>query len=610
MTDITAAKPAAMAKPTVSNALVAKRYAAERRFRAYGITAIIVTGLFVLVLLIDIIGKGLPAFTEHRLVLEVTASADALDPQNTGDPAKIRGGDFDTIIRDALRNQLPGVTSRADRKLLLRLLSFGAADDFRNMAVADPSIVGKSVRVTALLSDDADQYFKGYETDVIRRTGNSAITLAPEGEMFRLTATGPEFAAAIADIRQFATRILATDGPELTRLEAAVAELDRNLKLADQRIETANQSGDLAAIAAATAERERLAADVQGLATRRDSVKARLDALSARMGDGAVQTLDMNFPSLVVEAAGGAFKVTEVTETSVLAEPVIAPQAASAEAGGWNIVTLETPEANRRIGDREAVWLETLKTSGTVESGFAWRFLTSGDSREAELAGIRGALVGSALTLVVTLLICLPLGVGAAIYLEEFAPKNRLTDIIEININNLAAVPSIVFGLLGLAMFLNFFGFPRSAPLVGGLVLALLVLPTIIIASRAALKAVPPSIKEAALGVGASHQQAIFHHVLPLAVPGIMTGTIIGMAHALGETAPLLMIGMVAFIVDVPQGITDAATAMPVQIYLWSDLPEIAFQAKTAAAIIVLLVFLFAMNALAIITRKRFERRW
>ena len=205
-------------------------------------------------------------------------------------------------------------------------------------------------------------------------------------------------------------------------------------------------------------------------------------------------------------------------------------------------------------------------------------------------------IVGSALTLFITLALCLPIGVLAAIYLEEFAAKNRLTDLIEVNINNLAAVPSIVFGLLGLAMFLNFFGLPRSAPLVGGLVLALLVLPTIIIAARAALKAVPPSIKEAALGVGASHQQAVFHHILPLAMPGIMTGTIIGMAHALGETAPLLMIGMVAFIVDVPKTFTDAATVLPVQIYLWSDLPEPAFQYKTAAAIMVLLVFLFVMN--------------
>jgi phosphate transport system permease protein len=245
-----------------------------------------------------------------------------------------------------------------------------------------------------------------------------------------------------------------------------------------------------------------------------------------------------------------------------------------------------------------------------IERGFNWTFFKAGDSREPELAGIRGALTGSALTLLVTLLLCLPIGVAGAIYLEEFAPKNRFTEIIEVNINNLAAVPSIVFGLLGLAVFLNFFGLPRSAPVVGGLVLALLVLPTIIIASRAALKAVPPSIKEAALGVGASQQQAIFHHVLPLAMPGIMTGTIIGMAHALGETAPLLMIGMVAFIVETPTSITDAATVLPVQIFLWSDLPEIGFQAKTAAAIMVLLAFLFLMNGTAILLRKRFERRW
>jgi phosphate transport system permease protein len=278
--------------------------------------------------------------------------------------------------------------------------------------------------------------------------------------------------------------------------------------------------------------------------------------------------------------------------------------------GKWQVVTYLTPESNRRVSDREVAWLETLRQKGLVERVFNWDFFVSGDSREPELAGIRGALVGSALTLLVTLVICLPLGVAAAIYLEEFAPKNRLTELIEVNINNLAAVPSIVFGLLGLAVFLSFLGLPRSAPLVGGLVLALLVLPTIIIASRAALKAVPPSIKEAALGVGASHQQAIFHHVLPLAMPGIMTGTIIGMAHALGETAPLLMIGMVAFIVEPAAGITDAATVLPVQIYLWSDLPEIAFQSKTAAAIIVLLVFLFIMNGAAIFLRKKFERRW
>ena len=245
-----------------------------------------------------------------------------------------------------------------------------------------------------------------------------------------------------------------------------------------------------------------------------------------------------------------------------------------------------------------------------IEKHFAWRFFTSSDSREPELAGLRGAITGSLLTLIMTLTLSVPLGIAAAVYLEEFAPKNKWTVFIEVNINNLAAVPSIIFGLLGLAVFINFFGLPRSAPLVGGLVLALLVLPTIIIASRAALNAVPPSIKEAALGVGASHQQAVFHHVLPLALPGILTGTILGVARALGETAPLLMIGMVAFIVDIPKGFTEAATVLPVQIFLWSDLPEVAFQSRTAAAIIVLLVILFCFNAIAIYLRKHFERRW
>jgi phosphate transport system permease protein len=316
-------------------------------------------------------------------------------------------------------------------------------------------------------------------------------------------------------------------------------------------------------------------------------------------------------PSLLVAVDGGLVKLTRIGPSAAAGE-VLLPLAsgAAAKPGDWQLVTYLTPASNRKVSDQEVAWLEALRDRGMVENRFNTTFFTAGDSREPELAGIRGALVGSALTLLVTLALCLPIGVAAAIYLEEFAPKNRLTEIIEVNINNLAAVPSIVFGLLGLAVFLGFFGLPRSAPLVGGLVLALLVLPTIIIASRAAIKAVPPSIKEAALGVGASHQQAVFHHVLPLAMPGVMTGTIIGMAHALGETAPLLMIGMVAFIVEPATSITDAATVLPVQIYLWSDLPEIAFQAKTAAAIIVLLVFLFVMNGAAIVLRKRFERRW
>ncbi|MGL4296057.1 MAG: phosphate ABC transporter permease PstA, partial [Aestuariivirga sp.] len=333
----------------------------------------------------------------------------------------------------------------------------------------------------------------------------------------------------------------------------------------------------------------------------------------AESGEAYVITGDIAglSPGQIVLVNEGALRITGIANGAAQAEALARPATLNpAAAGGWNIMTMAKPEADRRISDQEIIWLEELKSEGVVERAFATRFFTSGDSREPELAGLRGALVGSLLTVLVALALSIPLGVAAAIYLEEFAAKNRFTDIIEVNINNLAAVPSIIFGLLGLAMFLSFFGLPRSAPLVGGLVLALLVLPTIIIAARAALKAVPPSIKEAALGVGASHQQAVFHHVLPLALPGILTGIILGLARAFGETAPLLMIGMVAFIVDIPSGFEDAATVLPVQIFLWSDLPEIAFQSKTAAAIMVLLAVLFSLNAVAIYLRRRFERRW
>ncbi|WP_198129094.1 phosphate ABC transporter permease PstA [Azospirillum brasilense] len=270
----------------------------------------------------------------------------------------------------------------------------------------------------------------------------------------------------------------------------------------------------------------------------------------------------------------------------------------------------DVPESERRLNDVKIAAIDALVANGSIRSTFNTTLFTAGDSREPEQAGILGAVVGSALTLVVTMLLSVPIGIAAAVYLEEFAPKNRWTDLIEVNINNLAAVPSIIFGLLGLAVFLGFFGLPRSAPLVGGLVMALMTLPVIIIASRVALKAVPPSIREAALGVGASPLQTVTHHVLPLALPGILTGTIIGMARALGETAPLLMIGMVAFIVDIPGGLTDSATAIPVQIYMWADSPERAFTERTSAAIMILLAFLILMNGLAVFLRKKFERRW
>ncbi len=273
-------------------------------------------------------------------------------------------------------------------------------------------------------------------------------------------------------------------------------------------------------------------------------------------------------------------------------------------------ITKATEERRRRVKDNQMDMIDRLQAEGRIEYKLSDYIFTGSDSRNPELAGIKGAVIGSLLTLAVCLSLAFPIGVAAAVYLEEFAPKNRITDVIEVNINNLAAVPSVVYGILGAAVFINVFGFQRSWPIVGGFVLALMTLPTIIISSRAALKAVPPSIRDAALGMGASRVQVVTHHVLPLALPGMLTGTIIGMAQALGETAPLLMIGMVAFVVDAPSGIFSPSTALPVQIYMWADSAERMFVAKTSAAIIALLSFLVVMNAAAVVLRKKFERRW
>ncbi len=517
MTDLVLSGAHGTDAAAATKARIKARYRAETRFKLYGILSILITATFLVVVLGDIVMRGLPAFVQHRLMMDVVVDRAEIDPQNTGDIATIRAGDFQALAVRALRAQFPDATDRPVRRRLDGLLSSGAADALRNQVVANPALVGQTVRVPLLLSADVDLYFKGLGTTIEKRPGSGALSLSGTSGEVSITAAADNFRSV-----RFGPRI----------------------------------------------------------------------------------------GSYLVALNGGVVKISELDATGAKGEVLIAPTSADAAAGNWQVLTYATAEADRRVTDRDISWLEALRARGFIDRAFNWSFFTSGDSREPELAGIRGALFGSFLTLLVTLGLCLPLGVGAAVYLEEFAPKNRLTELIEVNINNLAAVPSIVFGLLGLAVFLNFFDLPRSAPIVGGLVLALLVMPTIIIASRAALKAVPPSIKEAALGVGASHQQAVFHHVLPPAIPGIMTGTIIGMAHALGETAPLLMIGMVAFIVEIPQSLTQAATVLPVQIYLWSDLPEIAFQAKTAAAIMVLLAFLFVMNGAAIVLRRRFERRW
>lgn len=441
MTDAVLADPRAASQaagprgPDLSPRRLKRRRSAERRFRLYGLAAILGALSTLVLLLATIVGQGASAFIATEIALDIAFTEDAIDPGGRREREVLAEADYRALVQVSLLARFPDASERARRRELLAMLGADASYVLRDMVLADPRIIGQTRHVWLKASSEIDGLAKG-------------------------------------------------------AVDRAAAEGDR------------------------------------------------------------------------------------------------------------------------RVSDRQLAWFDALAKDGRIARRFNSGFLTNADSRAPEEAGILGALLGSALTLAVTLALAFPLGVMAAIYLSLFAPKNRWTDLIEVNINNLAAVPSIVFGLLGLAVLLNTIGLPRSAPLAGGIVLALLTLPTIIIAARIAIEAVPPSIRAAALALGASPLQAALHHIVPLAMPGILTGTIIGMARALGESAPLLMIGMVAFVVDVPETLTDAATVLPVQIYLWADAPERGFVEKTSGAIIVLLLFLMAMNLAAILLRKRFERRW
>lgn len=420
------------------NAGLRRRYRKEQLFRFYGLVSVLIGVSFLVVLFATIIGDGYGAFRQAFVRLEIKFDPAVIDPDGTRDPDVLASADYSQLIKTSLRTLFPEAESRASRRDLNALVSAGGVFVLQKMVVADPKLLGQTLKLWLPADDEVNVLVKGRAPD---------------------------------------------------------ADSDAN-------------------------------------------------------SDG------------------------------------------------------------RRFSAQQLAWIAKLQATEQLELRFNTLFFTAGDSREPELAGIWGATKGSFFMLLVTVLLAFPLGVAAAIYLEEFAPRSWLVDIIEVNINNLAAVPSIVFGLLGLAVFINFFGLPRSAPLVGGLVLTLMTLPVIIIASRAAIKSVPPSVREAALGIGASKMQMVAHHVLPLALPGMMTGAIIGMARALGESAPLLMIGMVAFIVEVPSGPLSPATALPVQIYLWADSPEKAFVELTSAAIMVLMAFLLVMNGAAVWLRNRFERRW
>ena len=343
-----------------------------------------------------------------------------------------------------------------------------------------------------------------------------------------------------------------------------------------------------------------------------------LDAAIADKGIVIADLSDKDRAGLISKEASAQLRDRVLADPGLIGQTIPARVLVNGRVDGYykGRVTMESAARDGNTSPAQLQLADALKAQGMLATEWNWSFLTMPDSSDQrpESAGVGIAILGSLYMMLVVLVLAVPIGVAASIYLEEFAPRNRWTDIIEVNISNLAAVPSIVFGILGLAAFINFAGLPQSAPIVGGLVLVLMTLPTIIIATRAALKAVPPSIRDAALGVGASRMQSVFHHVLPLAMPGILTGTIIGLAQALGETAPLLLIGMVAFVKNFPaappEGLFDPASALPVQVYNWTQRADPAFMERASGAIIVLLVFLLCMNLLAIFLRRKFERRW
>ena len=587
------------------------RYRSEYIFQALGIGALTIAAGFLVIFLSTIVGQSLPAFTQHYLKLDVELKREDLNPQNATGAELTRAigaANFDALVNSGLRSYFPSVTDRVSRRALGAIMSSGAPSMVRNEVVADPSAIGTTRQIYVPLQANADLYLKGLVSAVEVTKGQGELGVSATSGQVQLSSTVNNFAPLLAAVK---TQLQG----EATRLRGELAGKERVLVVLERDAGALQRS--LGTVPEADRARlqgrvEQEARQVAATRSEIEQLRQRIAALEVRIGGAdRAEALDTALSSYLIRINGGVIKLTEVRSANAVGQVILPPRSTDvAKPGEWEVVRIALAETSRRISDREIAYLESLKDRGLVERRISREFFFGGASREAELAGVWVAVVGSFMTLAITLLLSFPIGVAAAIYLEEFAPKNWLTEIIEVNINNLAAVPSIIFGLLGLAVFLNVFGMPRSAPVVGGVVLALMTLPVIIIAARAAIRAVPPSIREAALGVGASHQQAVFHHVLPLAMPGILTGTILGMASALGETAPLLLIGMVAFVVDVPKGISDASTVLPVQVFMWADFPEAAFVSKTAAAIIVLLAFLMLMNAAAVILRKRFERRW
>jgi phosphate transport system permease protein len=595
---------------TIVFANIKKRYAAEMRFRAFGLVAVGIGILACGLLIFSILMQSIPALTENRLHMTVDVTAAKADPAGSRDPAQIRQqGNFYGMVQDALTARFPAAQADGVDDDLFNVATSLAAVPIGKKIAADPSIIGKKLAVSLPINDDLDLFLKGafgVAREIAGRGTLKALSM-PDGS-YQLTGEGAAFQSAVESVR--------TDlSVQAKALQAGLVAKRQRLENGKTQVTALTTRLDVArnANTGVTAAQEALMLATSNVSGLEYEIKADTTLIatyqSSARGEGGALTLNDAKPTVLVETASGTYKLSSLTPDTATANLIVRPKVGE-QPTRWTIVQIASPQEGRSVNDATIAFGRHLKAEGAIKPSFNTTIFTNSDSNEPELSGLFSAFIGSLLTLAVTAFLAVPIGVATAVYLEEFAPKNWLTDLIEVNINNLAAVPSIVFGLLGFAVFLTFFGMPRAAPLVGGIVLSLMSLPVIIIASRAALKAVPPSIREAALGVGASKMQATFHHVLPLALPGIMTGSILAMAHALGETAPLLMIGMVAFIADVPTSLTDSATVLPVELFMWAGRPERAWEPRTALAIIALLVFMILMNGLAIFLRRKFERRW
>ncbi len=606
MTDIAQPAPRGIAAlpPAVLSAKIRRRYRAEARFRAYGLIAIFFGVTFLAILFGSILSNALSAFRTTEMTLTVQIDEQVVDRAGSRNLTMMQMANWNLLVERALAERI----SLADEPIrLITLIELERASDEEKAAAIDTLIadgaisipgvetVADGVPLAALM--DVDGFLTQSPLMGLSEIGSAAARTTINGAVGGVLVERLD--GRVLSLRDLERRQV-FDRAEVTEIVDLVTGQLANPGILPDRFPQILQ-GELN-----DALFEAMRPVLKGQTVTPDQVadgplaEALDDYLMDLVGDLISPSARLGVRDAVfadLDLVGGTVTVPMKVATNV-------DQLLKGEGGR------DLAEERRLLNDLQVMWIDRLLDEGVVERTFNWEIFYRGDSRNPEVAGLGVAVIGSAYMMLIVLLLTLPLGVATAVYLEEFAPKNRATDLIEVNINNLAAVPSIVFGLLGLAVFINFLHLPQSAPVVGGLVLTLMTLPTVIIATRAALRAVPPSIREAALGVGASKMQAIRHHVLPLAAPGILTGTIIGMAHALGETAPLIMIGMVAFVADYPATPLDPASALPVQVYRWSTQPERGFVELTSAAILVLLAFLIVMNATAVWLRRRFERRW